>query len=379
MPNAEVARESQQSLQALAHREAVPSGRSRRANEMSSTGCYINRDHEQTIRLAEAAIELIKAFALPGDPPSFEIWYTYAGRFLPALNEALNRLLQSGRNVSASEVDELYDRLISPMRWGDRIGAVGERISGEVRKILATTDAAIDTSRRYRAELAQIEKRLDEPSDPAALRAVSQVLAQATMQVEERNQRLESQLKVSFEEIEKLRSDLQALYLENRSDPLTSLVNRRYFDQALSAAVSDAQASSKPLSLLMCDVDHFKAVNDTFGHPIGDDVLRLIAGSIKYLVREQDIAARYGGEEFGIILLNTPVKQAAEVAERIRTTIASRPVVIRSTGQSVGRITVSMGGAQLRPNENSRGLIERADDCLYRAKQGGRNRVVTLD
>ncbi len=129
----------------------------------------------------------------------------------------------------------------------------------------------------------------------------------------------------------------------------------------------------------MCDVDHFKAVNDAYGHPIGDDVLRLIASTVKRLVRAQDTAARYGGEEFAVVLPDAPLAEATNIAKRICEAVADREIIIRSTGQRVGRVTISIGAALLAQGEGARGLIERADQCLYRAKREGRNRVVALD
>lgn len=338
-----------------------------------------NRDFEHTIWLAEAAIDLIKMHALPADPPSFEIWYMYAGRFMPALNKALNRLLKNAGKISSADVDQIYDRYISQLRFGDQIGVIGERLGGQLGDILSTMDAAIGTSNWYGAELALIDEQLGRLTKTEALRAIIQVLAQATAHVEEQNQAFEERLKAARAEIELLRSGLQAIYTESRSDPLTRLVNRRCFDQALQAAVSHAQATGEPLSLLMCDVDHFKAVNDAYGHPIGDDVLRLIASTVKRLVRAQDTAARYGGEEFAVILPDAALPEATNIAKRICEAVADREIIIRSTGQRVGRVTISIGAALLANGEDARGLIERADQCLYRAKREGRNRVVALD
>ncbi len=193
--------------------EGAPSGASSR---------FGNRDFDHTIWLAEAAIDLIKLHALPADPPSFEIWYMYAGRFMPALNEALNRLLKNAGKISSTDVDQIYDRYISQLRFGDQIGVIGERLGGQLGDILSTMDAAIGTSNRYGAELALIDEQLGRLGKPEALRAIIQVLAQSTAHVEEQNQAFEERLKAARAEIESLRSGLQAIYTESRSDPLTN-------------------------------------------------------------------------------------------------------------------------------------------------------------
>jgi diguanylate cyclase len=140
--------------------------------------------------------------------------------------------------------------------------------------------------------------------------------------------------------------------------------------------VEDAAGSGEPLSLLMLDIDHFKSFNDNYGHLTGDHVLRLVAMSLKQSIKGQDVAARYGGEEFAVVLPKTALRQALTVADNIRRAVMSKQLKKRSTGEILGRITVSVGVSMLQPSENADCLIERADACLYAAKRNGRNRVI---
>jgi diguanylate cyclase len=126
----------------------------------------------------------------------------------------------------------------------------------------------------------------------------------------------------------------------------------------------------------MTGIDHFKTFDDTYGHLTGDQVLRLVALSVKQNVKGQDMAARYGGEEFAIILPNTVLRSAVTVAEHIRRAVMSKELMKRSTGEHLGRITISIGVAMLRPGDTAQSLIGRADACLYAAKRAGRNRVI---
>ena len=127
---------------------------------------------------------------------------------------------------------------------------------------------------------------------------------------------------------------------------------------------------------MMTDIDHFKKFNDTYGHLTGDQVLRLVAMSVKQNVKGQDIAARYGGEEFAIVLPNTVLRSAITVADHIRRAVMTKELMKRSTGEHLGRVTISIGVAALRPGDTPQSLIERADTCLYAAKRCGRNRVI---
>jgi diguanylate cyclase len=196
-------------------------------------------------------------------------------------------------------------------------------------------------------------------------------------EMEVNNKKLEAHLSASRQEIEQLQQNLEIVRTESLTDPLTTLSNRKFFDSELFKAITDAKKSGESLSLLMSDVDHFKEFNDKYGHVTGDQVLRLVALSIKQNVKGQDIAARYGGEEFAIALPNTALRQAITVADHIRRAVMTKELMKRSSGERLGRVTISIGVALLRPTDTPQALIERADSCLYAAKRNGRNRVIS--
>lgn len=334
------------------------------------------RDHEYTVKLAEAALQKIKLLELPGDPPSFETWYAYVGRLVPALNLAINDVLTKNGKISAEEIDKIYNAHLGSSRLGAEVERIGEQVGSEVDRVVGTIDAAINSAVRFGNHLSDIDADIADNTDRTALRAVVKTLVTQTRSAVEENQGYKSKLSAARREIEQLRAHLEAIHLEMRSDALTGLANRKRFDQALADAISRATRTSKPLSLMMGDVDHFKQFNDTWGHPLGDDVLRLIALTIKGAVRQDDLAARYGGEEFAIIFPDTSLEDAAGVVERLRGAVKDKEIVQRQSGKSLGRVTISCGVAQWRKGETARGILERADKCLYTAKRQGRDRVV---
>ncbi|MDX2019996.1 MAG: GGDEF domain-containing protein [Deltaproteobacteria bacterium] len=158
-------------------------------------------------------------------------------------------------------------------------------------------------------------------------------------------------------------------------DALTKVFNRRHFDERLAAEGAGARRHSRPLALIMVDVDNFKRVNDTMGHPAGDAVLRGVAACLSNAVRREDAVFRYGGEEFAVLLRETPVQGALILAERLRIGVEQA----RHEGPGIPaplQVTVSVGVAMLGPGNSDEQLIHAADQALYQAKHSGKNRVV---
>lgn len=167
-----------------------------------------------------------------------------------------------------------------------------------------------------------------------------------------------------------LRQALDAMARQAGTDALTGLPNRRSLDAALAAQCALAAREGRPCAVLMLDLDHFKAINDTHGHAVGDAVLRAFGQRLQAQLRRSDLCARYGGEEFVVLLAGTPFEPAEDVGERLRLSVSAGPLV-----EGV-RATVSVGTASHRPDDDVATLLARADAALYEAKRSGRNRVV---
>jgi two-component system cell cycle response regulator len=173
----------------------------------------------------------------------------------------------------------------------------------------------------------------------------------------------------------RLRDNVQMSIEMAITDPLTGLYNRRYMESHLGALMEQAVSRKKPLTVLVLDIDYFKAINDTHGHDAGDDVLREFALRIKKSIRGIDLACRYGGEEFVVVTPETDITVATMVAERLRRRIATEAFQIQK-GLKTLEVTISVGIAALGNSDTAGTLLKRADAALYRAKRDGRNRVV---
>lgn len=170
---------------------------------------------------------------------------------------------------------------------------------------------------------------------------------------------------------------LSVLEQESITDGLTGLKNRRYFDQRIAEEVALSKRYKLPLSLILIDVDHFKKINDMYGHTVGDSVLKRLAALVSELVRDSDVVARYGGEEIVIITPNTTKQAAALLAERLRSVIEQTTVATVGATQEIVQVTISLGVCSLSHVITDKvALLEETDQALYSAKKFGRNKVV---
>lgn len=333
-------------------------------------------DFERSLTIAEIALGQIKSLHLPASPHNFEFWYSYASGYHLRFNEAVNEILKAG-SITQFEIDRIYDLHLCPLRNTQRLDAVGARVVDEIDQVMSMIDAAVGTASRHSENLEQVSTRLGSSTvDRESLRTIVTALISSTKEMEQVNRGLEDSLRSSKQEITQLQKNLAAIRTESLTDPLTGLANRKSFDEGLASEITAAEKSGHPLSLLMIDIDHFKRFNDTHGHLTGDQVLRLVAMSLQQNIKGQDFAARYGGEEFAVVLPKTSLRQATSVADQLRRIVMTRELVKRTTGEKLGRITISAGVGQWHPGDPPQGLIERADTCLYAAKHNGRNCVI---
>jgi diguanylate cyclase len=333
-------------------------------------------EHERTMAFAEIALGQIKSLRQTAVPRNYEIWYVYATGYNAPLNKIINETLARNGKLTESDLEQIYETYLSHIKTTDRIDKVGARVIGEIDDVMKLLNDALGMSAVYDASLSGASERLSAAQSGDQIKTIVEVLVKSTREMRETNRALEERLVLSKNEISNLQQSLEAIRAESLTDPLTGLGNRKYFDRMIDMAVQNAFANSEPLSLLLFDIDHFKSFNDSYGHLTGDQVLRLVGLSLKQTIKGQDITARYGGEEFAVVLPNTPLRQALTVADHIRRAVMAKELKKKSTGEILGRVTISVGVSMLKQGDDTDSLIERADGCLYAAKRNGRNRVI---
>jgi diguanylate cyclase len=333
-------------------------------------------EHERTMAFAEVALGQIRSLRQTAVPRNYEIWYVYATGYNAPLNKIINETLARTGRLTEADLEQIYETYLSHIKTTDRIDKVGARVIGEIDDVMKLLTDALVMSTSYGASLDGADENLMAAKSAEQVKAVVESLVKSTREMRDTNKALEERLTLSKSEISNLQQSLEAIRAESLTDPLTGLGNRKYFDRMIDTAVQHALAFNEPLSLLMFDIDHFKSFNDSYGHLTGDQVLRLVGMSLKQTIKGQDITARYGGEEFAVVLPNTALRPALTVAEHIRRAVMAKELKKKSTGEILGRVTISVGVAMLKPDDDTDSLIERADACLHAAKRSGRNRVI---
>ena len=266
----------------------------------------------------------------------------------------------------------------------EKIAEPGSMVFGFEREVASNLDRIIEmlknhseVSRIYSVSLETAGRNLIELTSPEQLRVAIGYLITENNKMRKETGNLQSHLRESHLKIENLRENLEVAEEVGMRDSLTSLWNRRAFDRMLTMQVETAPHKNAPLCVVLADIDHFKKINDSFGHLIGDEILRLVANTISKNVKGRDFVSRFGGEEFAIILPQTSLENALKLATQMKHQLEIQKWVISKRNEVLGTVTASFGVAQLRPGEHSDAFLGRADKKLYEAKGAGRNRVAS--
>lgn len=325
--------------------------------------------------LARRALgEMESAGAWP-TPLNFELWLHWLGEPEGALGQEMSRLLGAGTVFTEAVAEKLAAEYLPRGRLSEEIRDAGAVLNRELSTVSEAIAKAQKSQAAYGQTLAGASVHLEAAAEPTDLLGVVSNLTRATTEVQFENATLEKRLETSTQEVARLRDNLEQVRRDAMTDALTSLANRKAFDEELLKACDGSEKNHHPMTLAVLDIDHFKRFNDTWGHQTGDQVLRYVASVIGSVSKAPRIAARYGGEEFAIIFPSENASIVERVLNEIREEIGTRALRRRSTNDELGAVTISAGLAQRRPGETGSSLLDRADAALYASKRTGRNKV----
>lgn len=328
-----------------------------------------------TYTYAANAMEMMRQQQVKAIPKHFAVFYGYSAGQPTELVSEIDKAIAQKLPLTDEVLDQLYNHHIAEMqsRVVQNTAASARKILTEMLQTVVTfTGATQDVSQKVNDKITG----LSEAPSEEEIRAIAGEIMSGAQVLKESGDSVAAKLVASQREIASLRENLAKATTESERDFLTGAYNRKAFDKRVQEAIVEAKEKHTELVLIMVDVDHFKKFNDSYGHLIGDEVLKIVAKTLTDSVKGMDTVARYGGEEFAVVLPKTPVGGGMIVADAIRKAIASRELKRKDTGANYGQITVSAGVAAFRHETDTvASFIKRADEALYRSKHSGRNRV----
>ncbi len=309
---------------------------------------------------SQAVIASMRQHGIRFTADNYGVWQSYLSGANPVLRRAIDIVLSNGGTIDQAALQRLYTRHFCPAQSAL---AIREQASHGLEQLDHATTLLVASP------------------CPAGLLVTLQEVSGQMRAIMRGAQAVLARLSESEERVALLESYLNDATRDASTDGLTGLLNRRAFDSALRAAAAEAMNSGADLAFILIDVDHFKRVNDEWGHAVGDEVLRHAASLLMRTVRGGDLVARYGGEEFAVILTGTGRRGAIAVAENLREAVSTHPFVVPHDGDGAPtgahlHVTISAGISCYMAGEPIAGWLGRADAALYRAKHAGRNRVV---
>ncbi len=324
---------------------------------------------EQSGELLRLTLSLMGKQDAAYHPVSYQLWYEHVAGINPALSKALDERLNDNRPLTEDEVHALHTRFIVS-RVVDRMEQLQQKLRTLLEEVSRTATEASEKTGQFEIVLESSRNRLAQPAALENVRSIVGELVSETAKMHAATQTVSERLEAKALEVGALTEQLERAQSEALSDPLTGLANRRAFDRTL----AEFCAHPDEAALLLIDIDHFKAVNDAFGHLLGDKVLRAIAHTLQTNIKGRDMASRLAGDEFAVLLRQTALPGALKLAEQLCTAVhAGR--LLRDGKAQAGTVSVSIGMTMYRPGDDPQSLVARADAALYRAKNEGRNCV----
>tara|TARA_B100000674_G_C37970256_1_gene976558 strand:- start:2737 stop:3759 length:1023 start_codon:yes stop_codon:yes gene_type:complete len=322
---------------------------------------------------AEATLKALRERGLRPTPELYHVWFVYYAEENPEILRVIDAVQASGEDLAEDTLLQLYYRYIFDRQAADFL----QRGMEDFSELVESSDECLTTAHTGLKDYGVLLGRsLETLKDHKTVSPVISEVLEKTDAMQKTVEGLHQRLDRYLGKVERLQRELEETRERSYTDGLTRVSNRMYFEEQLNQLVAEHDQAKKPepFCVMIVDLDQFKAVNDRFGHRIGDEILVLIASMLKANIKGRDVVARYGGDEFAILLPQTPLSDAMVLANDMSKRIADREIKAKQSGISFGQMTISIGVAEYVAKEGGAKLIDRADSALYRAKKEGRNR-----
>ena len=323
--------------------------------------------------IAKKVLPKMGEFEVPLTPQNYRIWFEYYLGTDKNLVEEVEGIINSGRGFTPKINRKLYERYFEDKEYRKRFKEIQEQTKIVLKNFLEQVMLTTSSSSEYTDKLRQYALRLDSVKHLSETQDILESMKKDTAIMIRSTNALQKRLEEATNNAEKLRKELKKATREALIDGLTGLHNRKAFDNMLQELYRGFMKEGRSFSLIMMDIDHFKAFNDKYGHRVGDEVLQIVGTTLLETVKGKDFASRYGGEEFTVLLPNTELNNACVIAEQIRKEISGKRLKIKDTGEYIPKITISLGVAQICTDDDVDSLLKRSDKALYLAKNSGRN------
>ncbi|MEY8194454.1 MAG: GGDEF domain-containing protein [Cycloclasticus sp.] len=329
---------------------------------------------KQAAEYLRQVIPMLSRQKLPPTPINYAVFYSYLSGSSQSLNAIIDDIFNQKKTFSLAIMVELYEKYVNgtaTLEQQDKIQQALEKAlseaSDEVQQI--TSDA-----QGFDNNISKHADTLSETTDPATTTIVLKQIMQDTRDMVRNNLDMQARMQDTNDEITRVKAELESVKAMAEKDALTGLKNRGSFDRTIDNIVYGEQAEST--SLIILDIDHFKRINDHYGHLVGDRVIRYVAALLLQIIGKENHIARFGGEEFAIILHNESPDSLTALSNKVRIAMGNSKLQRKDSGETIGKVTLSAGITQLKSDDSAETLIERADKALYKAKESGRNKVV---